>query len=166
MSNVENPAGGVDLSSAAARAAGRSEIEKLLPHRDPFLFVDTIDVTNDEEIVARHVFTEAEVFFKGHFPEYPVVPGVILCETMAQAGGAGLVKRGAMPTDALFFFATLDKVKFRNQVRPGDEVRLVIKNLRVSARMIKQSGVAYVGDKIACEAEWMCLVGDKKEAAK
>ena len=79
----------------------------------------------------------------------------------AQAGGAGLVKRGVMPTDALFFFASLDKVKFRNQVRPGDEVRIVVKNLRVSTHMIKQSGIAYVGDKIAAEAEWMCLVGSK-----
>lgn len=155
------PISGADLSSPATRAAERSGIERLLPHRDPFLFVDTIDVTNESEIVARHVFTTEEFFFKGHFPEYPVVPGVILCETMAQAGGAGLVKRGVMPTDALFFFATLDKVKFRNQVRPGDEVRMVVKNLRVSSRMIKQSGVAYVGEKIAAEAEWMCLVGSK-----
>ncbi len=151
----------VDLSDAATRAASRSGIEKLLPHRDPFLFVDAIDVTNEEEIVARHVFTDQEFFFKGHFPEYPVVPGVILCETMAQTGGAGLVKRGALPTDALFFFASLDKVKFRSQVRPGDEVRIVVKNLRVSSRMIKQSGVAYVGETVACEAEWMCLVGAK-----
>ncbi|HNY21547.1 MAG TPA: 3-hydroxyacyl-ACP dehydratase FabZ [Treponemataceae bacterium] len=156
----------LDLTKPDVRAAGRAGIEKLLPHRDPFLFVDSIDVTNEEEIVARHVFTEAEFFFKGHFPEYPVVPGVILCETMAQAGGAGLVKRGALPTDALFLFASLDKVKFRNQVRPGDEVRIVVKNLRVSARMIKQSGVAYVGEKIACEAEWMCLVGSKGEVSK
>jgi 3-hydroxyacyl-[acyl-carrier-protein] dehydratase len=166
MSDIENASAsganvGADLSVPAIRAAERSGIEKLLPHRDPFLFVDTIDVTNEEEIVARHVFTESEFFFKGHFPEYPVVPGVILCETMAQAGGAGLVKRGALPQDSLFFFASLDKVKFRNQVRPGDEVRIVVKNLRVSTHMIKQSGIAYIGDKIATEAEWMCLVGNK-----
>jgi 3-hydroxyacyl-[acyl-carrier-protein] dehydratase len=159
--NVQPAAAVVDLSSPAVRAAGRAEIEKLLPHRDPFLFIDTIDVSNEEEIIARHVFTAEEFFFKGHFPEYPVVPGVILCETMAQAGGAGLVKRGVLADDSLFFFASLDKVKFRNQVRPGDEVKIVVKNLRVSARMIKQSGVAYVGDKIATEAEWMCLVGNK-----
>jgi len=156
----------VDLSSAEVRAAERAGIEKLLPHRDPFLFVDTIDESNEEGIVARHVFTESEFFFKGHFPEYPVVPGVILVETMAQAGGAGLIKRGVLGGDSLFFFASLDKVKFRNQVRPGDEVKIVIKNLRVSAHMIKQSGVAYVGDKITTEAEWMCLVGSKGDTAK
>jgi 3-hydroxyacyl-[acyl-carrier-protein] dehydratase len=136
-----------------------SEIEKLLPHRDPFLFVDEIIEATNEKIIARHVFTENEYFFKGHFPEYPVVPGVILVETMAQSGGAGLRKLGTLGADGLFFFATVDKVKFRRQVRPGDEVRSEIENLRVSAKMIKQRGKAYVGDELAAEAEWMCLVG-------
>ncbi|WP_010253729.1 3-hydroxyacyl-ACP dehydratase FabZ [Treponema primitia] len=135
-----------------------SEIEELLPHRVPFLFVDKIDTADKEKIVARHVFTEKEFFFAGHFPEYPVVPGVILVETMAQSGGAGLRKLGIMPGNALFFLATVDKVKFRRQVRPGDEVRSEIVNLRVSPKMIKQSGKAYVGDELAAEAEWMCLV--------
>ena len=137
------------------------EIEKLLPHRDPFLFVDEIIEATKEKIVAKRVFTEKEDFFKGHFPEYPVVPGVILVETMAQCGGAGLRKLGVMGDDALFFFATVDKVKFRRQVRPGDEVRCEIENLRVSPKMIKQQGKAYVGDEVAAEAEWMCLVGSK-----
>jgi 3-hydroxyacyl-[acyl-carrier-protein] dehydratase len=138
-----------------------SEIEKLLPHRDPFLFVDEIIEATNEKIVAKRVFTEKEYFFKGHFPEYPVVPGVILVETMAQCGGAGLRKLGVMGDDALFFFATVDKVKFRRQVRPGDEVRCEIENLRVSPKMIKQQGKAYVGDEVAAEAECMCLVGSK-----
>jgi len=138
-----------------------NEIEKLLPHRDPFLFVDEIVEATNEKIVARHVFTENEYFFKGHFPEYPVVPGVILVETMAQSGGAGLRKLGVLGEDGLFFFATVDKVKFRRQVRPGDEIRSEIENLRVSPKMIKQRGIAYVGDEIAAEAEWMCLVGSK-----
>ena len=138
-----------------------NEIESLLPHREPFLFVDEIVETSKEKIVAKHVFTEKEFFFKGHFPEYPVVPGVILIETMAQSGGAGLRKLGVLGDNALFFLATVDKVKFRRQVRPGDEVRSEIENLRVSPRMIKQSGKAYVGDEIAAEAEWMCLVGNK-----
>ena len=136
-----------------------SEIEKLLPHRAPFLFVDEIVQADENKIIARHVFTENEYFFKGHFPDYPVVPGVILVETMAQSGGAGLRKIGILSADSLFFFATADKVKFRRQVRPGEEVRSEVENLRVSPRMIRQSGKAYVGDELAAEAEWMCLVG-------
>jgi len=138
-----------------------NEIEKLLPHREPFLFVDEIVEATNEKIVAKRIFAESEYFFKGHFPEYPVVPGVILVETMAQSGGAGLKKLGVLGDDALFFFATVDKVKFRRQVRPGDELRSEIENLRVSPRMIKQRGKAYVGDELAAEAEWMCLVADK-----
>jgi 3-hydroxyacyl-[acyl-carrier-protein] dehydratase len=139
------------------------EIEALLPHRAPFLFVDEILSADSETITARHVFGEGEFFFRGHFPQYPVVPGVILIETMAQSGGAGLRKLKVLGDDALFFLATVDKVKFRRQVRPGDEVRSEIKNLRVSPRMIKQSGRAFVGEELAAEAEWMCLVsnGDK-----
>jgi len=136
-----------------------SEIEKLIPHREPFLFVDEIIEASNEKISAKHVFTEKEFFFKGHFPDYPVVPGVVLVETMAQSGGAGLRKLGIIGDGALFFLATIDKVKFRRQVRPGDEVRSEIENLRVSPKMIKQRGIAYVGDEVAAEAEWMCLVG-------
>jgi 3-hydroxyacyl-[acyl-carrier-protein] dehydratase len=136
-----------------------NDIESLLPHREPFLFVDEIVQADEKKIVAKHVFTEKEFFFKGHFPGYPVVPGVILVETMAQSGGAGLRKIGVLGGDSLFFFATVDKVKFRHQVRPGDELRSEIENLRVSPKMVKQSGKAYVGDELAAEAEWMCLVG-------
>jgi len=136
-----------------------NEIESLLPHREPFLFVDEIVEASEEKIVAKRRFTENEYFFKGHFPDYPVVPGVILVETMAQSGGAGLRKLGIIKDDGLFFFATVDKVKFRRQVRPGDEVRCEIVNLRVSPKMLKQRGKAYVCDEIAAEAEWMCLVG-------
>lgn len=140
------------------------DIESLLPHRKPFLFVDEIVSADSESVVATHTFTEDEFFFKGHFPEYPVVPGVILCETMAQAGGAVLSYQKKVPEGSLFFFASLDKVKFRNQVRPGDKVRMEITNLRVSTHMIKQAGKAYVGDTLCAEAEWLCLVGNKNDA--
>jgi 3-hydroxyacyl-[acyl-carrier-protein] dehydratase len=141
-----------------------TDIKSLLPHREPFLFVDAIISADDNGSVSEHTFTEDEFFFKGHFPEYPVVPGVILCETMAQAGGAVLSYQKKVPEGSLFFFASLDKVKFRNQVRPGDKVRMEITNLRVSTHMIKQAGKAYVGDTLCAEAEWLCLVGNKDQA--
>jgi 3-hydroxyacyl-[acyl-carrier-protein] dehydratase len=84
---------------------------------------------------------------------------------MAQAGGAGVRKMGVLGEDSLFFLATVDKVKFRRQVRPGDKVRLEIKNLRISPKMLKQSGNAFVGEELAAEAEWMCIVG-KREISK
>ncbi|MDR1210596.1 MAG: 3-hydroxyacyl-ACP dehydratase FabZ, partial [Spirochaetaceae bacterium] len=134
-----------------------AEIKDLLPHRTPFLFVDEILSVDDEKITAVHTFTKDEFFFAGHFPQYPVVPGVILIETMAQSGGAGLRKTGRLGGDVLFFLATVDKVKFRRQVRPGETLRSEVVNLRVSSKMIKQAGRAYVGDELAAEAEWLCL---------
>ena len=141
----------------------QNEIHTFLPHRRPFLFVDEILSADQERIIARHIFTPEEFFFSGHFPEYPVVPGVILIETMAQSGGAGLRKLGLLGGEDLFFLASIDKAKFRRQVRPGEEVRSEVLNLRVSARMIKQSGKAYIGAELAAEAEWLCLVDRKKE---
>ena len=135
------------------------EIEKLLPHRDPFLFVDRIERYDDEEVVGYRKFTEKDFFFQGHFPGYPVVPGVILIETMAQCGGAGIRLTGKVDKDALFFLASVDKAKFRRQVRPGDEVKMVIKTLRVSPKTLKQSGQAFVGEQLVAEAEWFCLFG-------
>ena len=135
------------------------DIKVLLPHREPFLYVDRLETVNEEKIVGYRVFGEGEYFFKGHFPNYPVVPGVILVETMAQCGGAGVAELGILG-NKLFFLATVDKAKFRRQVRPNDEVRMEIENVKLSGRMIKQSGKAYVGDEVAAEAEWMCLVGD------
>jgi 3-hydroxyacyl-[acyl-carrier-protein] dehydratase len=158
--NEKNDIG--DNVMANRDTVARKEMEALLPHRAPFLFVDEILSADTERIVARHVFGAGEFFFQGHFPQYPVVPGVILVETMAQSGGAGLRKLGVLGGDALFFLASVDKVKFRRQVRPGEEVRLEVENLRVSAKMIKQAGKAYVGDELAAEAEWLCLVSARE----
>lgn len=139
--------------------AAFTQIETLLPHRKPFLFVDTIESYDEKGSVSTRKFTEEDFFFKGHFPQYPVVPGVILIETMAQGGGAALSLQKTFAEGSLFFLATVDKVKFRHQVRPGDTVRMEITNLRVSPKMVKQAGKAYVGDTLCAEAEWMCLVG-------
>lgn len=135
-----------------------TDIKAYLPHREPFLFVDRIEKADDEQIVGYKRFTGAEFFFPGHFPGYPVVPGVILLETLAQCGGAGA--RMVTGNVGLFFLAAVEKVKFRRQVKPGEEVRMVIANLRVSKAMLRQSGKAYVGDELAAEAEWLCLIGD------
>lgn len=86
------------------------------------------------------------------------MPGVILIETLAQCGGAGA--RMISDNPGLFFLAAVEKAKFRRRVKPGEEVRLVIRNLRLSKSTVRQSGKAYVGDELAAEAEWLALIGD------
>jgi 3-hydroxyacyl-[acyl-carrier-protein] dehydratase len=135
------------------------DIKELLPHREPFLYVDKLVEVSDERIVGTRKYTEDDYFFKGHFPGYPVVPGVILVESMAQCGGAGVAQSGILG-DKLFFLATVDKVKFRRQVVPGDEVRFEVENVRIDARGLRQTGKAFVGDQVAAEASWLCLMGD------
>lgn len=130
-------------------------IESYLPHRPPFLFVDSAEL-DGSTIRARKQFREDEWFFKGHFPAYPVVPGVLLVEALAQAGGVGAKLLGVVP-ESLFVFAKLRSATFRNQVRPGDTLEMEITNCKSSNFVLHQKGVGKVNGIIAVEAEWIAM---------
>lgn len=132
------------------------EITDLLKHRDPFLFVDKIFVDNDQ-IIGERTFTKDEVFFKGHFPDYPIVPGVILVEAMAQCGGAGLLASGKMES-ATFVLIKIENARFHKIVQPDETIKMIIKNELISETVINQSGKAFVNDQLVAKAEWMCAI--------
>ncbi len=111
----------------------RAAIE-LLPHRPPFLFVDTLVSCDSTGAIGEYTFTlEKNDFFKGHFPEFPVVPGVVLIEAMAQAAGASVVERKVIAEQVAFALASVDGVRFRQPFRPGDKLVTVVKIIRERA---------------------------------
>jgi len=134
------------------------EILKFLPHRYPFLLIDRVlDIDMGKSLVAIKNVTINEMFFNGHFPNRPVMPGVLMLEAMAQAGGVLAYKStNTSPEDGtLYYFAGIDKARFRRVVEPGDQLRLEVQVLRSKRDIWVLEGSAYVGDELACSAEFM-----------
>ncbi|HVZ74214.1 MAG TPA: 3-hydroxyacyl-ACP dehydratase FabZ [Polyangia bacterium] len=134
-------------------------IERILPHRYPFLLVDAVDEIGDERIVARKNVTRNEPHFEGHFPGHPVMPGVLIIEALAQAGAlyaANIVKFD--PAKQVIYFMAIDKAKFRKPVVPGDVLRLEVTPLRKGGAIWKMRGEAKVGESVVAEAEFMASI--------
>jgi 3-hydroxyacyl-[acyl-carrier-protein] dehydratase len=137
-------------------------IMEMLPHRYPFLLVDrVIKLIPGEQIVALKNVTINEPFFQGHFPAKPVMPGVLIIEAMAQAGG--ILAYETAPSEKrnrLIYFMGMDKVRFRKMVLPGDQIILKAKILKFRSKVAKMSGTATVDDQLVAEAELMASFGD------
>lgn len=132
---------------------------ELLPHRDPFLFVDTLLSADETGALGEYTFTaEKNEFFKGHFPDYPVVPGVVLIETMCQVGGAAAVARGVLGDKPAFAFASVENARFRRPVRPGEKLVTVVKIIRERVPLGTYEVKGYVGDELAAEATVKCML--------
>ncbi len=139
-------------------------IKKLLPHRPPFLMVDRITEIGEDYVVGVKTIGVNEWFFQGHFPEEPVLPGVLIIEAMAQAGGILVLKDLDEPEKYSTYFAKIDNTKFKRKVIPGDVLvfRLTITQpLRRS--IVGMTGRAYVGDTLVCESDMLAQVIKNKE---
>lgn len=134
------------------------EIQQILPHRYPFLLVDRI-VEMEEGIRAVGIknVTINEEFFNGHFPGYPVMPGVLIVEALAQVGGVAMLAKEENK-GKLALFAGIDKCRFKRQVKPGDQLRLEVEIIRLKGSIGKGKGVATVDGELVCEAELMFAI--------
>jgi 3-hydroxyacyl-[acyl-carrier-protein] dehydratase len=133
------------------------DIFKILPHRYPFLLIDrVIELVRMKSIVALKNVTITEPFFQGHFPEKPIMPGVLIVEAIAQAGGLLLLTEVPNRDEMLMVFTGIEKARFRRPVVPGDQLRIevVVKAWRMTAARLE--GKAYVDGKVACEATVTC----------
>jgi UDP-3-O-[3-hydroxymyristoyl] N-acetylglucosamine deacetylase / 3-hydroxyacyl-[acyl-carrier-protein] dehydratase len=164
--------GNVALARAIARAAKRTgrpafdigRILDILPHRYPFLLVDRIiEVEGDQRIVGIKNVTINEPFFQGHFPGHPIMPGVLIIEAMAQVGGMLLMSHfeGQNVEDKVVYFMSLDNVKFRRPVLPGDQIRFELEMIQFRGKTCKMKGAGYVDGQLVAEAEMMAIVTDK-----
>lgn len=136
-----------------------NEIIKRLPHRYPFLLIDRVlDFTKGESLRAIKNVTINEPFFQGHFPHYPVMPGVLLVEAMAQACGVlSSITLDESPGDhAVYLFVGIDNARFKHPVHPGDQVRIDVTVERRMRGIWKFKAQAHVEDRLCCEAELMC----------
>jgi len=133
-----------------------------LPHRYPFLLVDrVIAIEGDTKIVAIKNVTINEPFFQGHFPGHPIMPGVLIVEALAQAGGVLMLRQVEDPQSKVVYFMTLDNVKFRRPVGPGDQLRLEVEVVQNRGRTIRLRGRALVDGEVATEAEMMARIVDR-----
>jgi len=136
------------------------EIQSIIPHRYPFLLIDQVlEVEEGKRAVGIKNVTVNEPFFQGHFPDYPVMPGVLIVEALAQVGAVALLKQQEN-RGKLALFAGIDHCRFKRQVKPGDRLRLEVEILRLRGPIGKGKGIATVNGEIACEAEIMFALQD------
>ena len=137
-----------------------AEVARRIPHRYPFLLVDRAeDYRPHQSIIGIKCVTINEPFFQGHFPNNPVMPGVLIVEAIAQSGAVLMSKSlDADTTGKTIFFMSLDNCRFRHPVRPGDVLRMPVEVVRARADVFKFKGRALVGDKVAAEAEFAAMV--------
>jgi len=137
-------------------------IQEILPHRFPFLLVDKIiELEPRTRIVGIKQVTINEHFFQGHFPEAPVMPGVLQIEALAQVGAILVLREFEDRANKIPFFSGIDKARFRRPVVPGDTLTLEVIALRTGSKVQKMHGIAKVDGQITAEAEIMCILGDK-----
>jgi 3-hydroxyacyl-[acyl-carrier-protein] dehydratase len=135
------------------------EIMDILPHRYPFLLIDrVVEVVRKKRIVAIKNVTVNEPFFQGHFPGFPIMPGVLIVEAIAQAGGALLLTEFPDRHEKLVLFTGIENARFRRPVVPGDQVRLEVEVIQWRPRAVRMQGNAYVDGKLVCEAMVMCQI--------
>lgn len=139
-----------------------TEIQKLIPHRFPFLLVDRIIDLKENEITGMKNVTMNEWFFQGHFPGAPVMPGVLIVEAMAQTGGVLMMKKMGQSTSKVVYFMTINNVKFRKPVTPGDTLKFIITITKQKGAIGTMHGEAFVGEEKAAEADMMAMIADAK----